>query len=161
MYALWPSSRGTCVPLQSWEAWRRPITAYTEQTGTHTVDDGFHCNYNISLVFFCRPTCLWSLFSTWIFFVSNHSSGYMYPGIWISLSCDSRPPDLLLRFYMCMRRQRQSNSERKKCLCVLIYDAVLVINMALLSHLDTVIDTRSGRHMGRELELQVRPVPHG
>lgn len=36
---------------------------------------------------------------------------------------------------------------------VLIYDAVLVINMVLLSHLDAVIDTWSGRHMGWELEL--------
>lgn len=36
---------------------------------------------------------------------------------------------------------------------MLIYDAVLVINMVLLSHLDAVIDTRSGQHMGREHEL--------
>lgn len=36
---------------------------------------------------------------------------------------------------------------------MLIYDAVLVINMALLSHLDALIDTCSGKHMGWELEL--------
>lgn len=43
----------------------------------------------------------------------------------------------------------------KESVCVLIYDAVLVINMALLSHLDAVIDTWSGQHMGWELELYV------
>jgi len=43
----------------------------------------------------------------------------------------------------------------KTWVCMLIYDAVLVINMALLSHLDAVIDTWSGQHMERELELKV------
>lgn len=60
---------------------------------------------------------------------------------------------------MCMResvcicvREREQQWE-KKSVCMLIYDAVLVINMALLSHLDALIDTCSGKHMGWELEL--------
>lgn len=44
---------------------------------------------------------------------------------------------------------------------MLIYDVLLVINMALLSHLDAVIDIWSGRHMDRELELKVSLLPLG
>lgn len=44
----------------------------------------------------------------------------------------------------------------KASVCILIYEAVLVINMVLLSHLDdAVIDTWSGQHMGWEPELEV------
>lgn len=43
--------------------------------------------------------------------------------------------------------------KKKPSVYVLIYDALLVINMVLLSHLDAVIDTWSGQHMGWELEL--------
>lgn len=50
--------------------------------------------------------------------------------------------------------ERERITEREKeSLCVLIYEAVLVINMALLSHLDAVIDTWSGHLMDWELEL--------
>lgn len=36
---------------------------------------------------------------------------------------------------------------------MLIYDVVLVINMALFSRFDALIETCSSKHMGRELEL--------
>lgn len=48
---------------------------------------------------------------------------------------------------------RQWEEKKKPSVYVLIYDALLVINMVLLSHLDAVIDTWSGQHMGWELEL--------
>lgn len=51
--------------------------------------------------------------------------------------------------------------KRKESVCLLIYDAVSVINTALLSHLDALIDTCSGEHMGQELELWVWPFPYG
>ena len=56
---------------------------------------------------------------------------------------------------VCVCKKERITVREKESVCVLIYDAVLVINMALLSHLDAVIDTWSGQHMGRELELQV------
>lgn len=45
--------------------------------------------------------------------------------------------------------------KRKESVCLLIYDAVSVINTTLLSLLDALIDTCSGEHMGQELELRV------
>lgn len=48
---------------------------------------------------------------------------------------------------------RESNSKREISVCMLIYDAVLVINMSLSSHLDALIDTCNGEHMGWELEM--------
>lgn len=53
------------------------------------------------------------------------------------------------------REQRAQKKEKKKSVCLLIYDAVSVINTTLLSHLDALIDTCSGEHMGQELELRV------
>lgn len=47
----------------------------------------------------------------------------------------------------------QGQKGEKMCVLGLIYDVVLVINMALLSHLDAVIDTWSSQHMDWELEL--------
>ena len=54
---------------------------------------------------------------------------------------------------VCVRERESVTVGEKVCVCVLIYDAVLVINMLLLSHLDAVIDTWSGQHMDWELEL--------
>lgn len=49
--------------------------------------------------------------------------------------------------YLCKVRETRTVRE-KECVCILIYDAVLVINMVLLSHVEAVIDTWSGQHMG-------------
>lgn len=72
----------------------------------------------------------------------------------------THPPDLLLQFHevhvcasQCVRVCTPVSGEKKPSVYVLIYDALLVINMVLLSHLDAVIDTWSGQHMGWELEL--------
>lgn len=48
---------------------------------------------------------------------------------------------------------RENNSKREISVCMLIYDAVLVINMSLSRHLDALIDTCNGEHMGWELEM--------
>lgn len=94
-----------------------------------------------------------------ILFGSTHLSGYRewlhlhLPVLW-----NSSTRFIMISWATCVRvRVKREGAS----VCVVIYDAVLVINMVLLSHLDAMIDTRSGQHMGWELELEVGPFPYG
>lgn len=111
-----------------------------------------HSTFSLVTLFHFDSLCLWSpirLQTAWV--TSSASPCPVKPLHQIYCYNFTRSVCVRDSVWMCVREIEQQ--WEKKSVCVLIYDAVLVINMVLLSHLDVVIDTWSGQHMGWELEL--------
>lgn len=54
---------------------------------------------------------------------------------------------------------KRQKEKKKVCVRLVIYDAILVINTALLSHLDALIDTCSGGAYGPGTRAESLTVP--
>lgn len=85
MYALWPRSRGTCVPFQSGSAWKRQRRCFVRTMKLKTYrrcrivcGKCFCFNYNIISAYFFLSSFFFPspCTSTLIVFSSNRLSGY-------------------------------------------------------------------------------------
>lgn len=60
---------------------------------------------------------------------------------------------------VCVSKHREKKKKKIVSVCLVIYDAILVINTALLSHFDALIDTCTGGAYGPGTRAQSLTVP--